>query len=261
MEHVFPQIGGAVGATLRVGWIACTAVVTLIEGEEVGGVPGETGGHPNDFRIDSKMSQGAAFEFKDGFVLVAIAPILVFGILSRLAGEGIFEFEGDQGNAVEAEGEIDNPVFCACDVGGVRFFGGFAVLELASDADLVGLVVGFEVGVEAMGSFEGGDAEGATVAFEAMTQDLQATVGVEPFAEVGEDLGGGVVAVEFFQAFPFLGLGLLDKADRNFGEEGAIAVKFFGTEVGVAVIKQMGFDDLLEGCFGVDAHRVDLDDL
>ena len=85
--------------------------MTLIEGEEVGGIPSKSGGHPNDFGIDGKMSEGAAFEFKDGFVLVAIAPILGFGILSRLAGEGIFEFEGDQGNAVEAKGKVYDAVF------------------------------------------------------------------------------------------------------------------------------------------------------
>ncbi len=71
---------------------------------------------------------------------------------------------------------------------------------------------------------------GATVAFEAVAEDLEAAVGVEPFAQVSEDLGGGVVAVEFFEAFPFFGLGLLDEADRGFGEEGTIAIKLFGAE-------------------------------
>lgn len=69
---------------------------------------------------------------------------------------------------------------------------------------------------------------------------------------------GGVVAVEFFEAFPFFGLRFLDEGDRGFGEEGAIGVEFFVCEFAVAMMKEMGFDDLLEGCFSMDAHRCDL---
>lgn len=125
---------------------------------------------------------------------------------------------------------------------------------MAGDADLVGLVVSFEFGVEAVGGFEGGDTEGAPVAFEAVTEDLQAAVGIKPFAEVGEDLGCGVVAVEFFQSFPFFGLGLLDEVNGGCGEEGAIAVESFWHKFGVAVAEEVGFDHLFKISFGMNAH-------
>ena len=64
--------------------------------------------------------------------------------------------------------------------------------------------------------------------------------------------------MEFFEAFPFFGLRFLDEGDRVFWEEGAIGVEFFVGEFAVAMLKKMGFDDLLEGCFSMDAHRYDL---
>lgn len=50
----------------------------------------------------------------------------------------------------------------------------------------------------------------------------------------------------------------MDGGDR---EDGAIAVKFFRAKAEIAMIEEVGFDDLLEGGFGVDAHGFDLVDL
>ena len=181
MEGLFPEVGGSVGAACGIGGIACAAAVSLVEGEEVGCVSGEAGGHPDGFGVEGEVGEGATFEFKDGFAGISIAAILCFCIFGSLSGEGIFEFEGNEGNSVETQSKVDDAIFCvrgifAGAVGGFRFFGGLAVLELAGEGELVGLVVGFEFGVQVVGGFESGDVEVASVAFEAMTEYLQATV-------------------------------------------------------------------------------------
>jgi hypothetical protein len=259
VQDVFPEVGGAV-ASCGVWGVASAAAVASVEGEEVGGGSGEAGGHPDGFGVEGEVDEGAAFEFKEGFAGFAVFAVLGFGLFGGLSGKGVFEFEGNEGDAVEGEGDVDYAVGGAVGgvwaIGGFCFFIGFAVLELAGDGELVGLVLGFELGVEAVGGFEGGDVEGASVAFEAVAEDLQAAVGVEPFAEVGEDLGGGVGAVELFEACPFLGLGVLDEVEGGLGEEGAIAVVLFGAEGGVAVGEEVGFDDAFKVGFGVDGHGV-----
>lgn len=180
LEDFFPEVGGAIIVAVRIGWVSGSALVALVEGEEAGGGSGKAGGHPDKLGIDGEVGEGAAFEFKEGFAGISIVAILSFGVFGGLSGEGIFEFEGDDRDAVEAEGEVDDAVFCpgAWEIGGFRFFVGFAVLELAGDGELVGLVVGFEFGVEGVSGFEGGDVESTSVAFEAVAQDLECAVGV-----------------------------------------------------------------------------------
>ncbi len=82
-----------------------------IEDAQVGGISGEAGGHPDHFGVEGEVDEGAAFEFKDRFVVVTIVAVLGFGVFGGLVGEGIFKFEGDQGDAVEAEGDVDDAVF------------------------------------------------------------------------------------------------------------------------------------------------------
>ena len=170
LEDFFPEVGGAIIVAVRIGWVSGSALVALVEGEEAGGGSGKAGGHPDKLGIDGEVGEGAAFEFKDGFAGISIVAILSFGVFGGLSGEGIFEFEG----------EVDDAVFCpgAWEIGGFRFFVGFAVLELAGDGELVGLVVGFEFGVEGVSGFEGGDVESTSVEFEAVAQDLECAVGV-----------------------------------------------------------------------------------
>ena len=101
-----------------------------------------------------------------------------------------------------------------------------------------------------MGGLEERNAEGTSVALEAVPQGRHRAVGVHPLAQVREDLLPGLVALEPFQPGPFHGLGLADEGEDGVGKDGAVAVESFAGNGNVAAPEQVRFDDGLESGFG-----------
>ena len=96
-EEVFPEVGGAVSG--GVGGIAFAEVVAFVEGEEVGVGFVEFGGHPDFVGVYGEVDD-AAGELEEGFAGISIGFVLFFGVVDGLVGPGIFEFEGDDRDAV-----------------------------------------------------------------------------------------------------------------------------------------------------------------
>ena len=73
----------------------------------MGGVAGHPGGHAHGFGVHGKVNQRAPLEFKDRLARIAILPVLADRILQGLAGEGVFELQGGNGNSVQAQSHIE----------------------------------------------------------------------------------------------------------------------------------------------------------
>jgi hypothetical protein len=134
-------------------------------------------------------------------------------------------------------------------------------MKLAREAEAVGGVAGFEFRVQIVGGLEVGDTEGAAVTFEAVAEGGERPVGIHPFAEIREDLLGGLVAVQGFKLCPFRRLGIADEGQDSLGEDRALAIEGAGgdTLILIAVVQQMGFDDCFEselGVAGFSGHKL-----
>ena len=142
--------------------------------------------------------------------------VLAAGVLDGLAGQRILQLQGDDRDAVQAEGDIE------------RFFGARREMKLARKAEAVGGVAGLEFRIQFVGRLEEGDAEGAAVAFEAVAEGSERPVRLHPFAEIGEDLLAGLVAVQGFKLCPFRRLSFADEGQDGLGEDRALAVEGVG---------------------------------
>lgn len=120
------------------------------------------------------------------------------------------------------------------------------VVELAGDAEPVGLVAGLEVGVHAVHGAEVGHVEPPPVALEAVAKGGEAAVVVEPLREIGDDLFAGALAEEIFELGPGFGLRFLDEGEGFAGEEGRVPVKLAVRDDLVAVVEEVIFEDGFE---------------
>ena len=93
-----------------------------------------------------------------------------------------------------------------------------AEMELTSQTETVSGVALFEVGIQPVGGLEVCHPQGAAVALEAVTQGVQRAVGIHLLAQVGQDLGGGVFAVQDLKSGPFFWLGPLDETVTTWGK-------------------------------------------
>jgi hypothetical protein len=179
-----------------------------------------------------------AFELKNRFPRIAILFVLAAGVLYGLTGERIFQLDGEDGNAVQAEGDIKG------------LFAARREMKLAREAEAVARVAGFGFRVQLVGGLEVGDTEGAAVTFEAVAEGSEGPVHIHPFAEVGENLLGGLVAVQGFQLGPLLGLRRADESQSRVRKDGALPVEPFVGNLLIPVLKQAILNHRLESGMG-----------
>ncbi|OPY88471.1 MAG: hypothetical protein A4E72_01337 [Syntrophus sp. PtaU1.Bin208] len=86
----------------------------------------EMGAHPHLVVVQGKMN-GAAAELKEQFLFVAVASVLLDGVVHRLLGEPVFQFKGGNGKAVDEDRHVQ---------GEGRF--AFAVAERSRHAEDIG---------------------------------------------------------------------------------------------------------------------------
>jgi hypothetical protein len=236
-----PQVRGPV--PVGVGRVALAAVVPEVEGQELGRLPGELGGHGHAVRVDGEVDQGSAGQGDVG--RVPVDAVLGLGVLDGLVGERVLEFGGGGRDAVYQQGQVDG-------LGGVRLVG-----ELAGDGDPVGVVEGGEGLGEAVSGPEVGEMEGDPEVHHSVSQHVDRAplveFGGEPLGE--RTLGRVDVVVETDQSFPLLGLSHLDEGEEfsRVEAEGGVEVGRDGLQV-AAVVEEVGLDGILEVAFARSGH-------
>jgi len=108
LQHFFPEVCSLVIS--RDFRISGTAIVALIEWEEMRGLSTQAGGHVGAVGINGKMDERTFSELKDEVVWVPIVLVLVFGMFPVLAGHGILEFKCDDRNPVQTKDDIERVV-------------------------------------------------------------------------------------------------------------------------------------------------------
>ena len=234
-EHLLPEVGRPVAAALRVGRVPGAPVTPLVEGKELGGVPGQPRGHANPLGVYGEVHERTALELEDRLPRIAVAPVLLDRILHRLPGERVLQLHRGDGDAVQTQRQVE------------RLLRAGRETKLSRKPEPIGGVASFELGVQVMGRLEEGSAERAPVALEAVPQGGERAVGVHPLAQVGEYLLAGLGAVEGFQLGPLCGLGFADEGEDGVGEDGPVSVEAVAWDRGVSVPQQVSFDDGLEG--------------
>ena len=242
LQNFLPKVGGAVVAPFRVRRVAGGTVAALVEGQKARGRARQPGGHLHGFGIDGEMNQGAPLERKNRRLRVSVALILPVGILHSLPSEWILQLKGCDGNAVHAEHHIQG------------LFRTGQEVQLPGDADPVRRVAGLKLQVQFVSCLEVGDAQGAAIALEAVTQDCQSAPAIHPLAEVSKDLLARLLTKLIFQLGPFVWLGFTDEVERGSGEDGAVAVKAVIGNGDITVVQQVRLNDGLEGGFGGGVH-------
>ena len=130
-EHLAPEVVGleAVG----VGRVARAVVVALVEGQEPGAGTGQLGTHAHLAIVHGEVDDAAA-ELEEPLAGVAVAPVLLHGVIDGLLGEAVLQLEGGDRQAVDEQAEVE---------GAARLV--HAVGELAGDREAV-------LGVQRLGS-------------------------------------------------------------------------------------------------------------
>jgi len=167
-----------------------------IKGQEVSIHPRQFGGHVSGVVIHGKVDEAA---IPERFARVA-AAVLGDGVMDVLRGEAVFEFDGEDGQAVEGDDHIQ------------RLVGSFGrEVELADDGEAVGLVACLMFGVAARGGTEVGELQVDAVEGDAVAQDFKRAAFLNETGNLRGE-GDGFGAWELFAQFlPLLGLGGLDE--------------------------------------------------
>ena len=97
-EHLFPEVVGL--EAVRVGRVAGAVLVTLVEGQEPRAFARKLGAHPH-LAIVHREVHRAATELEQPFARIAVALVLLDGVLDRLLGEAVLQLEGGDGQAVD----------------------------------------------------------------------------------------------------------------------------------------------------------------
>ena len=122
-EDLAPQVVRP--EAVRVGRIAGPAHPAAVEGQEPRSLPLEVGAEM-DFVLVDREVRHAAPELEEGLAGVAVPLVLPDGVVERLLGEAVLELEGEDGEPVDEESDVQRALGVVA-----------AVAELASDAELV----------------------------------------------------------------------------------------------------------------------------
>ena len=239
LQHLLPQVGRAIGAPRRVGRVAGAAVAPFVEGQEVRRRPCQPRGHEHRFGVHGEVHQRAALELEDRLARIAVLLVLPARLFHRLAGERVLQLQRGDGDAVQAEGDIE------------RLLRARREVQLPGQPQAVRGVARLQLRVELVRRLEVGRVQRPPIALEAMAQRRQRAVGVHPLAQVAEDLLAGLLPVQRLQPGPLLRLGGTDEGQYGLGKDRPLAVEAVPVHGHVAVGEQMGFDDGFEGSFAM----------
>jgi hypothetical protein len=103
-EKTLPEVIGL--EAIRVGRIARTVVPAEIERQEPGTLALQVRAEAHLVVVDSKVHHAAA-ELEEFLARVAIALKLLNRVLDRLLGQAVLQLEGGDGQAIDAESEIE----------------------------------------------------------------------------------------------------------------------------------------------------------
>jgi hypothetical protein len=103
-EHLFPQVVGL--EAVRVGRVARAVVVALVEGQEPRALAAQLGAHPHLAVVHREVHHAAA-ELEQPLARVAVALVLLDGVLDRLLGEAVLQLEGGDGQAVDEQAQVE----------------------------------------------------------------------------------------------------------------------------------------------------------
>ena len=137
-------------------------------------------GHEHRFGVHGEMDQRAALELEDRLARVAVLLVLPARIFHRLAGERVLQLQRGDGDAVQAEGDIE------------RFLRARREVQLPGQPQAVRGVARLQLRVQLVRRLEEGRVQRPPVALEAVAQRRQRAVGVHPLAQVAEDLLAGL---------------------------------------------------------------------
>jgi hypothetical protein len=173
---LLPEVGG--GVTGTGGWnrrVAGTAETPLVEGKEAGFRLRQLGGHIDQFGIHGEVTQTACVG-EEWFAGITGGLVLADRVFDVLAGEGILEFGGEQGDTVEKEHQIEAVLVAG------------AVAELAHHGEEVGGMEPLRFRVEAAGGLEVGEAELAAGILDPLAQHIESAAAFDFRGHTPEEL-------------------------------------------------------------------------
>ena len=125
-EDPLPQVVGL--QAIRVGRIAGAVVAALVERQEPRGLALQLRAEAHLLVVHGEVDHAAA-ELEEQLAWVAVALVLLDGILDRLLGQAVLQLEGGDRQAVDEQPEVERQLRLVA-----------AVAELPGDAEAVGCV-------------------------------------------------------------------------------------------------------------------------
>ena len=225
LQHLFPQVGRAIGPPGRIGRVPGAAVAALVEGQEVRRRARQPRGHQHRLGVHREVDQRAALELEDRLARVAVLLVLPARILHRLARERVLQLHRGDGDAVQAQRDVEG------------LLGARREVKLPGEPQAVRGVARLQLRVQLVRRLEERHVQRPPVALEAMAQRRERAVRVHPLAQVAEDLLAGLLPVQRLQLGPLLRLGLADEGEHRLGEDRALAVEALAGDRHVAVLR------------------------
>ena len=122
-QHLPPQVVGLDAA--GVGRVAGAVVPAAVEGQEPGGLAGEAGAELDLALVHGEVGDAAA-RLEQLLARVAVALVLLDGVVDRLLGEAVLQLEGEDRQAVDEQADVEGPLGLVA-----------AVAQLAGDGEAV----------------------------------------------------------------------------------------------------------------------------
>ena len=250
--HRFPQVVG--GVALQVGWVARSAGVALVEGQEHGIEAVELRRHAHRRVAQRKVHQRALRKGQQRLDRVAarharrsVLAVLQHGVFHRLGVVGL-DLAGRHRDAVHEQPEVDAVLVVQ------------RIAQLAHHAQAVGGVLRLQLGVHRQRGLElrRRDRPPQPQHLEALAQHVQRAVVGQRAAQALAHHLARVGAVGLLDARPGLGLRRLDPAHHVVGEQRqrAVVARRVGRVVQPAGGSEVVADLVFEGFFGVESgHR------
>ena len=214
-EDILPEVGGRIavgigGVTLAA--VIARAVGALVEGQKDGIFPCKLCGHPDLQLIHAEIAQDALVELEADLPRVAVVHPLALGVVHRLPGVLVFQFESKHRDAVDRKHHVHGFVLDS------------GIKPLAVTGDLIGRVLLCRSLVQAGLRPEIADAEAHTPVLEAMAQHMQQSVHITGGVKGLAELSFRFRIVLHDEARPLLRLGLLYEADQCLWEQPQLGI-------------------------------------
>ena len=103
-QHLPPQVVGLDAA--GVGRVAGAVVPAAVEGQEPGCLAGEAGAEPDLAFVHGEVGDAAA-RLEQLLARVAVALVLLDGVVDRLLGEAVLQLEGEDRQAVDEQPDVE----------------------------------------------------------------------------------------------------------------------------------------------------------